>query len=156
MNKDLSVMINDVKLNIRVGCIIKYQNKILVEKNKNVDFAVIPGGRVQTLENSNNTLIRELKEELGIDFSNEQFNLISIIENFFKFDNTKYHELYLVYQTELKNDYNLQDGFTNLDNQDSKYYFLSEEAFKQEKLLPDILKDLTKEKEFKHYIVDEL
>ena len=52
MNKDLSVMIDDVKLNIRVGAIIKYQDKILVEKNKNVDFYVVPGGRVKTLENS--------------------------------------------------------------------------------------------------------
>ena len=98
MNKDLSVMIDDVKLNIRVGAIIKYQDKILVEKNKNVDFYVVPGGRVKTLENSKDTLLRELNEELGIDFSNEEFKLKSFIENFFTFDNNKYHELYLLYE----------------------------------------------------------
>ena len=37
-SKDLSVMIEDVKLNVRVGAIIKHQNKILVERNKNVDY----------------------------------------------------------------------------------------------------------------------
>ena len=35
-NKDLSTIIDDVKLNIRVGAIIEYQNKILLEKNKNL------------------------------------------------------------------------------------------------------------------------
>ena len=125
MNKDLSVMIDDVKLNIRVGAIIKYQDKILVEKNKNVDFYVVPGGRVKTLENSKDTLLRELNEELGIDFSNEEFKLKSFIENFFTFDNNKYHELYLLYEVNLQNEYNLQDGMQNLDNIDTNYYLFS-------------------------------
>ena len=74
MNKDLSVMIEDVKLNVRVGAIIRYKGKILVEKNNNVDFGVIPGGRVKTLESSKDALIREVKEEIGIDLSNINTN----------------------------------------------------------------------------------
>lgn len=155
-NKDLSVMINDVKLNIRVGAIIKYQNKLLVERNKNVDFSVIPGGRIQTLETSLEALIRELNEELGIDLSNEKFELASLIENYFNFDNKKYHELYFVYKVELKQEYNLDDGIKNLDNSDSSYYLLNEEELEKEKMLPDIIKQIDKEKEFKHYIINDL
>ena len=156
MNKDLSVMIDDVKLNIRVGAIIKYQDKILVEKNKNVDFYVVPGGRVKTLENSKDTLLRELNEELGIDFSNEEFKLKSFIENFFTFDNNKYHELYLLYEVTLQKDYNLHDGMQNLDNINTNYYLFNYEEFKQHKILPDKLKEIIENNDFNNYIVDDL
>lgn len=155
-NKDLSVMVNDIKLNIRVGAIIKYQNKILVERNKNVDFSVVPGGRVQTLETSKEALLRELNEELGIDLSQENFELASLIENFFTFDNKEYHELYFVYKVELKEDYNLNNGFENLDNSNSSYYFLNFEELEKEKMLPEIIKQIDKEKEFKHYVINDI
>ena len=155
-NKDLSVMINDVKLNIRVGAIIKYQNKLLVERNKNVDFSVVPGGRVQTLETSKEALLREIQEELGIDLSNEKLELASLIENYFTFDNKKYHELYFVYKVELQQDYNLNNGFENLDNNTSRYYFLNQEELEKEKMLPDIIKQIDKEKEFKHYVINDI
>ena len=155
-NNDLSTMIDDIKLNIRVGAIIQYQNKILIEKNKNVDFSVIPGGRIKTLENSKEALIREIKEELGIDLSNEKFEMISLIENFFEFDNKKYHELYFVYKIDLKQDYDIKDGMTNLDNQESSYYLLNQEEFQKTNILPNILKEIILTKEFKHYIVNDL
>lgn len=155
-NKDLSVMIDDVKLNIRVGLIIKYDNKILVEKNKNVNFAVVPGGRVKSLESTHSTLLREIAEELGIDISNEKAEMVSLIENFFVFDNTKYHELYFLYKVELSQDYNLKDGMNNLDNNDSSYYLLTNEQFQKENLLPDVLKEIVNINEFKHYVVNDI
>ncbi|MBQ2872606.1 MAG: NUDIX domain-containing protein [Bacilli bacterium] len=155
-NKDLSVMINNVKLNVRVGAIIKYQNKILVERNKNVDFSVVPGGRVQTLETSKEALLRELQEELGIDLSKENLELASLIENYFTFDDKKYHELYFVYKVELKQDYNLSNGIENLDNSNSSYYFLNSEELEKEKMLPDVIKQIDKEKEFKHYVINDI
>lgn len=153
-NKDLSIMIDDIKLNIRVGAIIKYKDKILIEKNKNVDFSVIPGGRVKTLENSNIALLREIKEELGLNLSNEKFELSAFIENFFTFENNKYHELYFVYKVELTKNYNLNDGIINLDNQESNYYLLTQEEFQQENILPNILKEIVLSNEFKHYVVN--
>lgn len=156
MNKDLSIMIENVKLNIRTGVIITYKNKILVEKNKNVDFAVIPGGRVKTLENTHECLIRELKEELGVNLEKEEFKMISFIENYFTFDEKTYHELYFVYKVELKEDYGFTDGIKNLDNEDSSYYFLTKEEFKKEKILPDILKEIIEANEFKNYVVNDI
>lgn len=156
MNKDLSVMIEDVKLNVRVGAIIRYKGKILVEKNNNVDFGVIPGGRVKTLESSKDALIREVKEEIGIDLSNTEMNIVSSIENFFEFDGKKYHELYYVYNINLDDSYELYDGMSNLDNGDSKYYLLTEDEFKQDKILPEVLKDIISVNSFENYIVNDL
>lgn len=156
MNKDLSVMIDDVKLNVRVGAIIRYKEKILVEKNKNVDFAVIPGGRIKTLEDTKIALYREIKEELGIELNINNMNMISFIENFFEFDNKKYHELYYVYEIELDDSYDIYDGMSNMDNADSKYYLLTKDEFKKDKILPEILKEVIDSKDFKNYIVNDL
>lgn len=153
---DLSTMLGDIKLNIRVGVILEYNNKILVEKNKTVDFGVITGGRVKTLESGTETIIREAKEELGIDLSNEKLELISFIENFFDFDNKSYHELYFVYKVELSSDYEITDGFENIDNNDSKFYWYTKEEFKQQNILPAILKEIIYNKEFKNYVVKDL
>ena len=155
-NKDLSIIIDEVKLNIRVGAIIKYQNKILIEKNQNVDFSVIPGGRIKTLENSKEALLREINEELELDLTNEEFKLISIVENFFIFNDTKYHELYLIYKVELKKDYNIKNGIINKDSQDSNYYLLDKEQIIKENIKPNILKEIIFSNEFEHYTVNEI
>lgn len=155
-NKDLSIMIDDVKLNVRVGAIISYKNKVLVEKNKNVDFMVVPGGRIKTLEDSKLALVRELDEELGIKFEQNSMKLVSLIENFFEFDNNKYHELYFVYRIDLEDDNGICDGMVNLDNGDSNYYLLDRSEFESGKVLPEVLKDIAYDDTFKHYVVNEL
>ena len=152
-NKDLSLMIGNVKLNIRVGAILEYNGKILVEKNKTVDFGVIPGGRIRTMECGKEALIREIKEELQIDLSKENFELISLLENYFEFDNKTYHEIYFVYKAVLSNDYGVNNGYENIDNNDSNFYWYTKEEFENQNILPAILKEIIYNKEFKNYIV---
>ena len=69
MKKDLSIMVDDVKFNFRVSCIMKYKGKVLVEKNPEVSHSVFPGGRVMTMEDTKEALIREIKEEMHFDIS---------------------------------------------------------------------------------------
>lgn len=155
-NNDLSTMIGDVKLNIRVGVILEYNKKILIEKNKEFDYCVLPGGRIHTLESTEEALIREVKEELGIDISEKNLKIFSIIENFFEKDNKNYHELYYLYKIELDNDYNIKDGFENIDNNDSDFYWYTREKFKENNILPSILKEIIDNKDFKNYIVKDI
>ena len=149
-------MIGDVKLNIRVGVILEYNKKILIEKNKEFDYCVLPGGRIHTLESTEEALIREVKEELGIDISEKNLKIFSIIENFFEKDNKNYHELYYLYKIELDNDYNIKDGFENIDNNDSDFYWYTREKFKENNILPSILKEIIDNKDFKNYIVKDI
>ena len=155
-NNDLSIMIGDVKLNIRVGVILEYNKKILIEKNKEFDYCVLPGGRIHTLESTEEALIREVKEELGIDISEKNLKIFSIIENFFEKNNKNYHELYYLYKIELDNDYNIKDGFENIDNNDSDFYWYTREKFKENNILPSILKEIIDNKDFKNYIVKDI
>ena len=62
--KDISVMIDDVRFNYRVGLIIENNDDVLVEFNPKVNFVVIPGGRVKTLESTKQAIRREIMEEL--------------------------------------------------------------------------------------------
>lgn len=155
MAKDLSTMIDDVKLNVRVGAILEYQGKILIEKCGSIDFAVIPGGRIQTEENSKDALVREIQEELGIDINNEEMTLMSVIENFFEFENKKYHELYFVYKVILNDNYEITDGMENQDSHKSNYYLIDYNELENVKMLPEVLKTIAKSNSFESYIVNE-
>ena len=82
--KDLSIMIENVKLNIRVGVILEYNNKILVEKNKKVDFGVITGGRIRTLESGPKALVREVEEESGIKVEKEEIQPFFLRKKYYR------------------------------------------------------------------------
>ena len=43
---------------------------------------------------------------------------------------------------ELDDSYNVFDGMSNMDNAGSKYYLLDNDAFKKDKILPEILKEV--------------
>ena len=91
---DLSLDINDYKLNIRAAGLIIHNNKILTHRNINADHYCLPGGRVELGESSDKTIKREIKEELGKDIEIQKY--VSTIENFFILDGKKYHEIFFL------------------------------------------------------------
>ena len=62
---DLSLKLQEYKLNIRTAGIIIHNDQILVHKNINEDYCCLPGGRIKLGESSKEALKREIKEELG-------------------------------------------------------------------------------------------
>ena len=81
--KDISILVDDVKFNFRVGVIFEYNDSIIIEKGDKANFGVLPGGRVMTLEDTKSALIREVQEEMHFDISKKEIKLQDIIENFF-------------------------------------------------------------------------
>lgn len=150
---DVSMVMNNIKYNFRVGAILEYNNQILIEQGDNIPFVVIPGGRVKLMEDTNMALNREIKEELGIDISNIEGKLMSVIENFFVFDNTQYHELYFVYKYSLNDDFNIENGQKNLDSLKSKYYWKTLDELNDIEILPKELKKVVKQNDFQKYVV---
>ena len=150
---DIAMVMEDVKYNFRVGAVLTYQNKILIEKSDASSFFVIPGGRVKLLEDTKSALIRELKEELGIDISKIDSQLISVIENFFVLRDVQFHELYFIYKYDLTEDFGIKDGMVNLDSSSSKYYWKSLDELDNIEILPIKLKEVAKLSSFKKYVV---
>lgn len=154
---DLSIIIDGVKFNFRVGLLMKKKKQVLVECNPDYDFVVLPGGRVKTLESSEDALIREINEEMKIDLTNYNLEFIGIDENFFELDNIKYHELYFIYKIEIdENNEDFKDGMINYDSKVNYYKWVDILDLKEVNLLPKSLINIIDSNGIHHNIQKDL
>ena len=155
---DITVDIVDYKLNVRAAGILVHNGKILLHKNTNFNHHALIGGRVEIGENSENTIKREIKEELGKDI--EITGYVGTIENFFEMKGRKYHEIMFVYKIEFVNEEDKKIEYI-MKNQEGKdyleYEWIELEKLDEFPLLPEIIKEVLKENKFPvHKINDEL
>lgn len=154
---DLSIIIDGVKFNFRVGLLVKMKKQVLVECNQDYNFVVLPGGRVKTLESSKDALIREINEEMKIDLTNYNLEFIGINENFFELDNIKYHELYFIYKIEIdENNEDFKDGMINYDSKVNYYKWVDILDLKEVNLLPKSLINIIDSNGIHHSIQKDL
>ena len=149
MNNDISVMINNKKLNIRVGIIFRYEDKVLVEVPKyNFYNSVVPGGRIKIGEYSIDAIKREIKEEMGFELLDSKLGFVKTLEEMFTFNNIDYHEIFFIYKYNVdEDDYNLLIKIKdNQDNANSYYKFITKEEFNEYNLLPLEIRDIINEK----------
>ena len=95
--RDILFKNEDFIFSYRVGGILIYENKILLQKYKN-DYTII-GGHVSGMETNEETLKREFEEELGARI--EVDGLMAVGENFFAWDNVPWHQICLYYKVHL-------------------------------------------------------
>ncbi len=153
---NLSIDIEDYKLNIRAGGLIIHNNKILAHKNINKDHYCIPGGRIELGENSETTIKREIQEELGKDIDILKYS--STIENFFYMNEKKYHELYFLYRVEFKNEEDKKIEYTmhNMEGKDYlQYEWLDIDKIDEYNILPECLKDMLKKDNMPTHVINE-
>ena len=143
---DLTLDVEEYKLNIRAAGVIIHNNKILTHKNINNDHYCLPGGRVEIGESSEETIRREIKEELGKDI--EITGYIVTIENFFEMKNKKYHEIFFIHKIEFKNkeDKNIDYTMYNVEGKEYlQYEWIDLNEIDKCNLLPACIKDILKE-----------
>lgn len=155
---DITLDVEDYKLNIRAAGVIIYNGKILAHRNINSDHYALVGGRVQIGENSAKTVKREMQEELGKNV--EITGYIATIENFFEMKGSKYHEILFVHQAEFINEEDKKIEYT-LKNKEGKdylqYEWLDLSKIEEYPLYPKAIQTILKEKKFPtHKINDEL
>ena len=155
---DLTLDIEDYKLNIRAGAVIIHNNKILVHKNVNENHCTLPGGRIAIGESSEQTIKREIKEEMGKE--TEIIGYIGTIENFFEMNKKKYHEILFVQKAEFINEADKKIDYT-MDNVEGKEYlkykWVDLNKIEEYNIVPKCLEEILKSREFpKHIINSEL
>ena len=77
---DVKVKADNIKFKFRVSGIIIEDNKVLVDRYDDVSYC-LPGGYVNVGETSEEAIIRELKEEIDLDFIIDSF--VGVDECFF-------------------------------------------------------------------------
>ena len=95
--------------NFRVAGVAILNSKILLHKTGEDNYWSLPGGRVELFEHSRETLLREIIEETGR--SVRIGNLCWVVENFFGYNQQKYHEIGFYYRMEFDEPYDQHDFY---------------------------------------------
>lgn len=99
---DIKISNENAKFKVRVAGMIIHNNKLLVCQIMNNQFYCLPGGHCHLYETSPNAMLRETKEETGLDVKIEE--LTAFIENLFSSKKgEKFHELCYIYRLTPKN-----------------------------------------------------
>jgi ADP-ribose pyrophosphatase YjhB (NUDIX family) len=83
------------RFNYRIVGVAIHDGLVLLHRAGDEPFWTLPGGRAEMGEPAEQTIRREMQEELSTDV--EVVRLLWLVENFFDFDNLSYHELALYF-----------------------------------------------------------
>lgn len=128
--KDILFDVDGGLFSYRVGGVLIRDNKILLTKGGD-DYS-LPGGHSQIGETSQETIIREFKEETGLDV--KPLNVISTYENFWKWDDKDCHQLCIFYKLKMVDE--TQKLVPNPDTNDTKFIWFELEELKNINLYP--------------------
>lgn len=155
---DLTLDVEDYKLNVRAAGVIIHNGKILVHKNVNIDHYALIGGRVEIGEDSASTVKREIKEEIGKRV--EITGYVATIENFFEMKGNKYHEIMFVHRVEFvdEEDKKIEYTLKNIEGKEFlQYEWIELKNIDDYPLLPVAVKEILKNGKFPvHLINDDL
>ena len=122
---DINFKGEGITFNLRVAALIRNGCKILVEKNDEVDYYGLVGGRCHLGENSIEAIKREVLEETGEEV--EYVRSVGLIENFFtsRYTNSPYHEILIINELKFKNQHMYKESsIINLEEKKhAKFYW---------------------------------
>ena len=103
--------------------IIKENKLLVLKKKKNTSHYILPGGKINKDETSEDALLRELKEELNISITKNNIEFITSMEVISQFENlpmTSY-----IFKVDYKGDFSIDNeiaefSWLNLDNYNEK------------------------------------
>ncbi|VAW18234.1 hypothetical protein MNBD_ALPHA12-1175 [hydrothermal vent metagenome] len=99
----LCILFGTNRFNYRTAGVILRNGHVLVCREDDKDFTMLPGGRVELGEASDIALKREITEELGC--SGRIGRLIFSVENFFALTGEQFHEIGKYYSVTLPDDF---------------------------------------------------
>jgi ADP-ribose pyrophosphatase YjhB (NUDIX family) len=86
---------NNWLFNFRVAGIAIHLDHVLLLRVEPYDFWFLPGGHVEIGERADSAILREMREETGLDVRIDR--LVWTVEAFFTLDNRRHHELGFYY-----------------------------------------------------------
>lgn len=137
---DIKFQTEGYNFNVRSSCIIKDKShsKVLLTNMRAItdhEAYLLPGGRLNIIEDSHKAVKREIQEELDISLD---YKLISIEENISK--ETKFHMIEFIYTAEIE-DFNL---IKSLDDGWDKFKIIDIKNIDKVDIRPKSAKELIK------------
>lgn len=141
---DIKYKAEKEEFHVRACGIIKQKNKFLIMRVNETPYYHIPGGHVEIGETSKETVIRELKEEIGVDV--QDANLFAIQENFWVKNSKQCHGIEFYYIIKLQQELEMEDSqITENDKGEEKlldFKWVTAEELKDIDLRPESIKDI--------------
>jgi 8-oxo-dGTP pyrophosphatase MutT (NUDIX family) len=127
--------------NYRVAAIWIEKGHVLIHRSATDSTWSLPGGRVEMMEDSQASVVREIKEELGIEVQVDQ--LVWSVENFFEYSGHNFHEIGFYYKISPVNDVTyFKDGdFHGNEGERLVYRWVAIEEIDQIELYPQFLRE---------------
>lgn len=142
--------IKDIKYNddkffflYRVSAVIfnKEKTKILLFYGNDMDYYMLPGGKVRQMEKSQEAIKRESSEEIG--FNNLNFELLGISEEIINEKEQNIHQITLTYKCIYEGDI-LQDTFKSIETDWINFKWVNIEELDKYKIHPSNIKSMIK------------
>lgn len=130
------------------------KSRILLFYGDDREYYMLPGGKVQELEQSKNAIKREIKEELGYD--NLEYNLIGVSEEILEDKRLNVHQITLIYES-LYNGEISDESFKSIETDWINFKWIKISELKKYKIHPkniDVM--LNNEEKIKHIIDDRI
>ena len=129
--------------NCRAAAVIVKNGRLLVMKDEIAPYFYLPGGRVRLNEPAEQTVLRELREELG-----EEGRIVRPLwfcQNFFREDRTgqNFHEFCVYYLVEIPTERSSEEGtFERVEgNRKNLFSWMPFDELKQAYFYPQFLKE---------------
>jgi 8-oxo-dGTP pyrophosphatase MutT (NUDIX family) len=103
---------DNIRFSNRIVGIAFDRDRVLLHRTDDMAFWALPGGRAELLEPSPETLVREMREEIGTEVQVDR--LLWVAENFFAYGPRQFHEIGFYYLMHLPVDSPLRDQPTFL------------------------------------------
>jgi ADP-ribose pyrophosphatase YjhB (NUDIX family) len=158
----LSFVMGARRFNYRVAAVVVRDNHVLVCREDDDDYVMLPGGRVELGERSDVALAREIAEEMAVPGAVGR--LVFTSESFYGRDDEGFHELSLFYAADVPDFPGPGGGDPVLVREDEGHVLqfswvaLEPAVLRARRLLPDWLCDrlAALPDAIEHVIVDEL
>ena len=149
--KDIRYKENNYQFHYRTSAIIynKDKTKILLFKSSNRDFYILPGGKVNELESSEDALKREVKEETVLEISIIDFKCFS--ECVVTDKEMTYQQVEAIYEASYNDEIN-NDEFNGLEGNWILFKWFNINDLDNVLIEPKEIKDILKNN--KNHIVD--
>lgn len=149
--KDIRYKENNYQFHYRTSAIIynKDKTKILLFKSSNRDFYMLPGGKVNELESSEDALKREVQEETGLEINIIDFKCFS--ECVVTDKEMTYQQVEAIYEASYNDEIN-NDEFNSLEGNWILFKWFNINNLDNILIEPKGIKDILKNN--KNHIVD--